>query len=255
MVSHASQQARGSLIMTKGLHILVVDDDKDNANSLAEIFEMEGHTVIRAHSGKEAITAFRSRNFDVAFMDIAMPEKNGVESFVEIRKFKPKARIYMMTGYSVEGLAEQALRQGALGVLHKPFDLNKVLCILQALNPPGVIVVVEDDRGFGTMVCDMLTKHGHKVELARNSQEAAVQVRSSVPDVLILDLGLPAAAGLDACKALRQQGLLVPTIIVAASAENSQELTQGLRNTTLISVITKPYDPATLLKQLEGMAA
>ena len=241
--------------MNKGLQILVVDDDKDNANSLAEIFELEGHTVVRAHSGKEAITAFRSRNFDVAFMDIAMPEKNGVESFVEIRKFKPKARIYMMTGYSVEGLAEQALSQGALGVLHKPFDLSKVLCILKAVTPPGVIVVVEDDPGFGAMVRDMLTKQGHKVELARKIDEAAEQVKASVPDVLVLDLGLPAVTGLEVCKALRKVGLLVPTIVVAASAGTDNELTQGLRNTTLISVLTKPYDPAMLLKQLGGIAA
>ena len=239
--------------MNKTLQILVVDDDKDNANSLAEIFELEGHTVVRAHSGKEAITAFRGRNFDVAFMDIAMPEKNGVESFVEIRKFKPKARIYMMTGYSVEGLAEQALRQGALGVLHKPFDLSKVLCILQAVTPPGVIVVVEDDPGFAAMLREMLAKHGHKVELAHKSNEAAEQLKSSVPDVVILDFGLPATAGLDVCRSLRKDGLMVPTIIVAAS--DGGEFTQELGNTTLISVLTKPYDPAMLLKQLEGMAA
>ena len=239
--------------MNKALQILVVDDYKDNANSLAEIFELEGHMVVRAHSGKEAITAFRNRNFDVAFMDIAMPEKNGVESFVEIRKFKPKARIYMMTGYSVEGLAEQALSQGALGVLHKPFDLSKVLCILQAVTPPGVIVVIEDDPGFGAMLREMLAQHGHKAELARKNNEAAEQLKSTVPDVLILDLGLPATAGLEVCRALRREGLLVPTIIVAASDGNGSELTQG--NTTLISVLTKPYDPAMLLKQLEGMAA
>lgn len=239
--------------MNKALQILVVDDDKDNANSLAEIFELEGHTVVRAHSGKDAITAFRSRNFDVAFMDIAMPEKNGVESFVEIRKFKPKARIYMMTGYSVEGLAEQALRQGALGVLHKPFDLSKVLCIVQAVTPPGVIVAIEDDPGFGAMLREMLAKHGHRAQLAQHGNEALEQLKSNAPDVLILDLGLPAAAGIDVCRALRKEGLLVPTIIIAASEGN--ELTQGLENATLIRVLTKPYDPAMLLKQLEGMAA
>jgi DNA-binding response OmpR family regulator len=239
--------------MNKALQILVVDDDKDNANSLAEIFELEGHTVVRAHSGKDAITAFRSRNFDVAFMDIAMPEKNGVESFIEIRKFKPKARIYMMTGYSVEGLAEQALKQGALGVLHKPFDLSKVLCIVKAVTPPGVIVAVEDEPGFGAMLCAMLAKHGHRAELAQKGNEALEQLKSTVPDVLILDLGLPATAGLEVCRALRKEGLLVPTIIVAAS--EGSELTQGLENATLISVLTKPYDPAMLLKQLEGMAA
>jgi CheY-like chemotaxis protein len=119
------------MIMNGGLQILVVDDDKDNASSLAEIFELEGHRVTTVNSGKDAISAFRSQDFDLAFMDIAMPGKNGVESFFEIRKFKPDARVYMMTGFSVEALVQQALNQGALGVLHKPFDLTKLLCMLR----------------------------------------------------------------------------------------------------------------------------
>jgi two-component system, NtrC family, response regulator HydG len=188
-------------------------------------------------------------------MDIAMPEKNGVESFFEIRKFKPKARIYMMTGYSMEGLAEQAIDQGALGVLHKPFDIDKVLCLLEAVNPPGVIVLVEDDPACGATVCEMLTKRGHKAELARSGNEAADRARTAVPDVLVLNLGLPLSAGLDICKALRREGLMVPTIIIAASGDNSDELAQGLHNTTPISILAKPYDPTTLLRQLEGVAA
>jgi CheY-like chemotaxis protein len=116
----------------KQLHILVVDDDKDNANSLAEIFELEGHVVTTAHSGMEAIKAYDEKNFDLAFMDIAMPGKNGVESFFEIRKLKPRAKVYMMTGYSVEDLVQRAIDHGALGVLHKPVDLTKVLSLLAA---------------------------------------------------------------------------------------------------------------------------
>jgi two-component system response regulator HydG len=118
--------------MTKQLQILVVDDDVDNANSLAEIFEMQGHAVTTANSGRDAIRAYEQKNFDIAFMDIAMPGKNGVESFFEIRKFKPQARVYMMTGYSVEELVDEAIQNGALGVLHKPVDLNKVLSLLAA---------------------------------------------------------------------------------------------------------------------------
>jgi DNA-binding NtrC family response regulator len=120
------------MTMAKQLEILVVDDDVDNANSLAEIFEMEGHRVTTANSGKDAIRAYEAKNFDIAFMDIAMPGKNGVESFFEIRKFKPRARVYMMTGYSVETLVQKAIENGALGVLHKPVDLERVLSLLAA---------------------------------------------------------------------------------------------------------------------------
>ena len=53
----ADRQAGRQRDHEQGTEILVVDDDKDNANSLAEIFELEGHRVVRAHSGKDAITA------------------------------------------------------------------------------------------------------------------------------------------------------------------------------------------------------
>ena len=132
MASIADGQKGGCMTMAKQLEILVVDDDVDNANSLAEIFEMEGHRVTTANSGKDAIRAYEAKNFDIAFMDIAMPGKNGVESFFEIRKFKPRARVYMMTGYSVETLVQKAIENGALGVLHKPVDLERVLSLLAA---------------------------------------------------------------------------------------------------------------------------
>lgn len=114
------------------LNILVVDDDEDVANSLAEIFELEGHEVTKVHSGKDAIEESVRKNFDITFMDIAMPGKNGVESFFEIRRLKPRARVYMMTGYSVEELVQQAMANGALGVLHKPVDVGHVLSLLAA---------------------------------------------------------------------------------------------------------------------------
>src|SRR5215212_9261324 len=109
--------------MPRELKILVVDDDEDNTCSLCELFELEGHKATMAHSGEAAIAAYMNENFDLAFMDVMMPGLNGVESFMEIRKLKPEARVYMMTGYSVEQLLQQAMEHGAMGVLSKPIDI------------------------------------------------------------------------------------------------------------------------------------
>jgi len=101
-------------MVEKSLKILVVDDDEDAADSLAELFEMEGHDVLVAYSGDDAIKAYTEQDFDISFMDIMMPGKNGVESFFEIRRIKPSAKVFMMTGYSVEQLVQQAIDQGLL---------------------------------------------------------------------------------------------------------------------------------------------
>ena len=113
--------------MSRPLNILVLDDDTENADSLAELFAMDEHKVIVAYNGQQAIEAFSLNKVDVGFFDVMMPGKNGVESFIEIKQSHPEAQVYFMTGYSADDLLKEALANGALGVFGKPIDLTKVL--------------------------------------------------------------------------------------------------------------------------------
>ena len=113
--------------MTRVLNILVLDDNVDNADALAELLEMEEHKVRVAYSGQDAIDAYNSMPFDLGFFDVMMPGKNGVESFLEIRAERPDAKIYFMTGYSADDLLKRAMASGAMGVFSKPVDLPQVL--------------------------------------------------------------------------------------------------------------------------------
>ena len=113
--------------MMKPLEILVVDDDRDGADGLSEALEFYGHNVTTVYGGEEAVTAFQQTLFDVTFMDVMMLGLNGVESFLEIKKIAPDAKVYMMTGFSARDLLEEAVRHGAAGVFQKPFAIEDVL--------------------------------------------------------------------------------------------------------------------------------
>lgn len=117
--------------MSKVLNILVVDDDVENANSLAELFEMDNHKVIVAYDGQQAIEAFSMNKVDIGFFDVMMPKKNGVDSFLEIKQSHPEACVYFMTGYSADDLLERAIKGGAKGVFGKPVDLPEVLKMIE----------------------------------------------------------------------------------------------------------------------------
>ncbi len=117
--------------MGKSLNILVVDDDEENAASLAELFALDDHKVIVAYNGQQAIEAFSLNKVDVGFFDVMMPVKNGVDSFIEIKSKHPEACVYFMTGYSADDLLEKALSNGAMGVFSKPVDLPRILATLQ----------------------------------------------------------------------------------------------------------------------------
>lgn len=117
--------------MTRPLNILVLDDDMENADSLAELFAMDDHRVIVAYDGQQAIEAFSLNKVDIAFFDVMMPGKNGVESFIEIKQSHPEAKIYFMTGYSADDLLKKAIAHGAMGVFGKPVDLPRLLDMIE----------------------------------------------------------------------------------------------------------------------------
>lgn len=116
--------------MARPLNILVLDDDAENADAIAELFSVDDHKVIVAYSGQQAIEAFSANNVDIGFFDVMMPGKNGVESFLEIRQSHPAARVYFMTGYSADELLDKATNHGALGVFSKPTDPAKLLDVI-----------------------------------------------------------------------------------------------------------------------------
>ena len=95
--------------------VLIVDDDRDHAESLADVIEMRGHDVQLAYSGEEAIDYFRLTDFDFVLLDVKLPGINGVDTFLELKKIRPAAQVMMMTGYSVEQLVAQAIEGVLIG--------------------------------------------------------------------------------------------------------------------------------------------
>jgi two-component system, NtrC family, response regulator HydG len=119
--------------MTKPLKILVLDDHVDVAASLGEILELDGHEVTLAHNGLSAVAAYDKSAFDLGLFDVKMPGMNGVESFMEVRKRRPEATVVMMSGYADDGVIEKAMRNGARGILRKPFEVEELMAKLSEI--------------------------------------------------------------------------------------------------------------------------
>ncbi len=110
------------------LSILVVDDDPDLAESIAEALSLAGHSVRIAGNGAEAVQHYNETKFDLGFLDIRMPVMNGVDCFFAVRERYPDAKIVLMTGFK-EAAVERALAAGALALLHKPFRMEDLIKI------------------------------------------------------------------------------------------------------------------------------
>jgi DNA-binding NtrC family response regulator/two-component sensor histidine kinase len=235
---------------SRPLRIFVVDDHRDVAEGLADVLRMHGHEVEVAFNGEQAIRVFREKDFDIAFMDVMMPGMNGVESFLEIRKIKPAARVIMMTGYSVEQLLDQAVENKAYGVLHKPVAIDDVMEALERVQSQGMVLVADDDPEFSATVKMVLEEHNYKVCLARTGSEALKTVLGGGVDILVLDLELPVISGLEVYMQLRRRGRAVPTVVVTGHSRDQAEAIGALRAVSTTGILTKPFDSAQLFEEI-----
>ena len=122
--------------------VLIVDDDADLAESLAEVLSGHGCDVSIAEHGRDAVASVCATEFDIIFMDVRMPVMNGVDSFFAIRSIKPEARVVMMTGFK-EKVVERAIQGGAEGPLHKPFTVDNMLALIERCERARPLLVTQ----------------------------------------------------------------------------------------------------------------
>ena len=118
--------------------VLIVDDQPGMTETLADILEDRGCEVFLATNGMQALQHVTERRVDMVLMDVIMPGMNGVETFRAMKQVRPHTPVVMMTGYKVEHLINDAMREGSLAVLQKPIDpdmlVGLVLDTLQGRN-------------------------------------------------------------------------------------------------------------------------
>jgi CheY-like chemotaxis protein len=112
--------------------ILVVDDNKDFADIFCDILKTNDHITKSCYSGPQAIEIVKKSDFDIIFLDIRMPEMNGVQALKEIKKLRPEITVIMMTGYSVDEIIQKALEEKASEIVYKPFEVDKILSLIDA---------------------------------------------------------------------------------------------------------------------------
>jgi DNA-binding response OmpR family regulator len=232
------------------LRVLIVDDDQDHAESVADILEMRGYAVALAASGEQGIAQFRERDFHIVLMDVKLPGMNGVETFAEFRRIRPGARVLMMTGFSVEALLAEAVGNGALGVLRKPFAIAELFETLERVKPRGMVLVADDDPEFAGSIEPVLRQSGYVVETARNGREALEKAATPGVTCLILDLRMPLLTGLEVYLRLKEAGISVPTVFVTGVVDEHSESLREV-NGFGRGLLLKPFDPADLLRAVE----
>jgi DNA-binding NtrC family response regulator len=113
--------------MIDPIRLLLVDDEVDYVNVLANRLSKRGLKVSKAFSGSEAIQILRRHDFDVAVLDLKMEDMDGIEVLKIFKKMAPELEVIMLTGHGSERSARQGIALGAFDYLTKPCELEELL--------------------------------------------------------------------------------------------------------------------------------
>jgi len=107
--------------------ILVVDDEPGILTELANILKDEGYRTVTTASGGEALEMYVKLRPDVVFLDIWLPDRDGLEALAIMRQLDPQAAVVMMSGHGTARTAVKAVKSGAIEYLEKPFSYQTVM--------------------------------------------------------------------------------------------------------------------------------
>jgi len=112
--------------------ILIIDDEAAIRESLETLLGLEGYAVESAASGEEGLARIGERSFDLVLLDLALPDRNGMDLLTEIHVQAPQLSIIMVTAYGTVEHAVKAIQSGAANFIQKPWDNEKLLADVRA---------------------------------------------------------------------------------------------------------------------------
>ena len=239
--------------MGRRLKILIIDDDRDLADSIVELLELHGYQATAAYGGDEGVRKFREQNFDVAIVDVRMPGKTGIECVADISRLDSHARILMMTAFRDEAVLQELERSDEVQVLNKPLDTGYLFEILDGIGHAGIVLLVDDDIDVCASLEKFLSDRGFRVFVARTGGEAMNVALAEAVEILLLDLRLPDINGAEIYFRLRDQGRDLPTIVITGYEVEEADAIARLREAHGAVCFTKPIDPNALGDAVELM--
>ncbi len=238
--------------MIKRLSVLIVDDDPNIGETLVDILEASGYEARFATSGAEALSLFKKKKFDAVLLDIRMPGMDGVETLRRIKEHHPTTTVVMITAFAEDKLIDQAKAEGALRVLSKPLDIDKIVSFLEKLEVLKTMFIVDDDVPFCNSLKDALSIHSYKVAIAHNAEDAIDTFSKQKSGIVLLDMKLNGENGLEVANKLKERGYKYAIILMSAYKKEFQPLLDKAGQ--INDFIEKPFEINDLINLLDKIS-
>ena len=216
--------------------VLIVDDSLTVRMDLHETFEADGFRTILCASGTEARAAFVGDEFDVAVLDVLLPDADGLELLTELRGMPSRAQVVTVLLSSEDEVADRlaGLRTGADEYVGKPYDAGYVVARVRQLLREGparaddrtTVLIVDDSMTFREQLRELLESEGYAVLTAPSGEDGLRVAADRRPQAVIVDGVMPGIDGATVIRRIRLDPALrdIPCILMTADDDYATEL-------------------------------
>ena len=224
--------------------VLVVDDEAQVRETVAEYFKAQGFEALQAGNGLDALLQVKRRRPGAVVLDLMMPRLGGLDALKRIRAFDPQINVVVITGADDKELQRQAALLGAKAFFFKPVDFADLLAAVNgakasveeeatsalSIAPPpsasepepavaATVLVVDDEVEIRELLEEYLTRKGYRVRAAEDGAIAIHAITEEAPDVVLLDINMPRLGGIEALTAIRVINPNIKVIMVSGQGD------------------------------------
>lgn len=239
----------------KKLRILVVDDEKVIRDFFKRVLSLLNAEVFEAEDGLQAVELARANEYDVFFLDVRMPGIDGLETFRQIRRIHPQARVVMMTGYAVDDILKQAQDEGASQIIRKPFDITELKVIIDRLGRDKrgkvlSILVIDDEEIILDFFSNLLSlkKLNYRLVKVKDKDKALKALKEEKFDLVFLDLVLAECDGIELYRQIKND---YPSANVVLITGHKQKAEEAQAQAEITEVLSKPFDIAKIIECID----
>lgn len=246
--------------------VIMVEDDPMIGDIYKRKFSEDGFEIDVVFSGKEFIEKVKSKKYDMALLDVVLPEMSGVEILHELKnaeKMNPEMKVYVFSNLTSKEDYDKAREEGADGYIPKtqfnPSELVKEIGRLINENEERKknearlsgssavdknltkkrILFIEDEAVFLEIFCTKLENEGYEVERAENGAWGIKEALTKDFDLIITDMVMPAMNGIEIVERLRKEEKTKDTPIIVISASSTDEKIKEIKTLGILDFFVK----------------
>jgi PAS domain S-box-containing protein len=214
-------------VVGSGIKVLIIDDDESVRDLMSRFLAAEGIRAITAGDGEEGLALARKMAPNLIFLDVMMPKMDGWTVLSALKGEKKLAEIPVIM-LTILNDQEMGYMLGASEYLNKPIDRSRLSAVLKKYRPnegASGVLIIEDDEPTRQVLARSLAKQGWTVVEAANGRPALEYLKSSRPNLILLDLMMPQMDGFEFLAELRnkEEYQSIPVVVLTSKDLSAEE--------------------------------